>query len=62
MFLARIGRPIQLWDVGKINYLKLMKREILVEKWLRSANGNRKEMKNQKRVFEWYIPKRGKHT
>ena len=40
--------------MGKINYLKLMKCEILVEIWLKSANGDRKEAKNQKRVFEWY--------
>ena len=31
-----------------------MKREILVEIWLKSANGDRNEAKNQKRVFEWY--------
>ena len=36
-----------------------MKREILVEIWLKSANGDRKEARNQKRVFEWY-PKGGK--
>ena len=41
-------------DVGKINYLKYMKREILVEIWLKLADGDRKEVKNQKRVFEWY--------
>ena len=32
-----------------------MEREILVEIWLNSAHGNRKETKNQKRVFEWYV-------
>ena len=37
-----------------INYLKLMKREMLVEIWLKSANGDHKKAKNQKRVFEWY--------
>ena len=31
-----------------------MKHEILVEIWLKLANGDRKEAKNQKRVFEWY--------
>ena len=31
-----------------------MKRELLVELWLRLANGDRKEAKNQKWVFEWY--------
>ena len=31
-----------------------MKREILVEIWLKSADGKRKEVKNQKRVFEWH--------
>ena len=31
-----------------------MKREILVEILLKSAYGDRKEIKNQKRVFEWY--------
>ena len=41
-------------DVGKINYLMLMKREILVEVWLKSADGDHKEVKNQKWVFEWY--------
>ena len=35
-----------------------MKREILVEIWLKSANGNCKEARNQKPVFEWY-PKGG---
>ena len=35
-----------------------MKREILVEIWLKLANGNRREAENQKRVFEWY-PKGG---
>ena len=40
-------------DVGEINYLKLMRREILVGIWLKSANGNRKKAKNQKRVCEW---------
>ena len=38
--------------VHKINYLKLMKREISVEIWLKSAKGNHKEAKNQKGVFE----------
>ena len=31
-----------------------MKREILVEIWPKLADGDRKEAKNQKRVFEWY--------
>ena len=31
-----------------------MKREILVEIWLTSAADDRKEAKNQKRIFEWY--------
>ena len=35
-----------------------MKHEILIEIWLKSANGDRKETRNQKRVFEWY-PKGG---
>ena len=35
-----------------------MKREILVEIWLKSANGARKEARNQEQVFEWY-PKGG---
>ena len=39
-----------------------MKREILVERWLKSANGDHKEAKNQKRIFEWYVLKRGKRT
>ena len=30
-----------------------MKREILVEIWQKSANGNHKEATNQRRVFEW---------
>ena len=30
-----------------------MKREILVEIWLKSADGNHKEVKDQKWVFEW---------
>ena len=32
-----------------------MQREILAEIWLKSANGGRKEAKNKKRVFEWYL-------
>ena len=35
-----------------------MKRETLVEIWLKSANCDRKEARNQKRVFELY-PKGG---
>ena len=31
-----------------------MKCEILVERWLKSANGDHKEAKTQKLVFEWY--------
>ena len=31
-----------------------MKREILVEIWLKSADDDRKEAKTQKQVFEWY--------
>ena len=34
--------------VGKINYSKLMKREILVEIWLKLANGDCKEARNKK--------------
>ena len=30
-----------------------MKREILVEIWPKLADGDRKEAKNEKRVFEW---------
>ena len=41
-------------DVGKVSYLKLTKREILVKIWLTSADGDRKEAKNKKRVFKWY--------
>ena len=33
-------------DVGEINYLKLMKREILVEIWLKPAKGDHREAKN----------------
>ena len=33
--------------VGKIIYLKLMKRETLVEIWLKSANGDHKEAKKK---------------
>ena len=32
-----------------------MKREILVEMWLKSAVDDRKEAKNQKWVFEWNL-------
>ena len=46
------GNPLQ--DVRKINYLKLMKHEILIEIWLKLANNDHKETKNQKRAFEWY--------
>ena len=38
----------------KIKYLKLLKRVILVEVWLKSANGDHIEAKNQNQVFEWY--------
>ena len=38
--------------IAKINCLKLMKR--VVEIWLKLADGDRKEAKNQKRVFEWH--------
>ena len=34
-------------NVGNINYLKLMKREMLVEICLKLANGDRKAAKNQ---------------
>ena len=40
--------------VGKINHLKSMKREILVEIWLKSTDGDCKESKNQKQVFKWH--------
>ena len=50
-----IKRNKTTWDVGKINYLKCTKREILlVEIWLKSADANRKEAKNKKWVFWWY--------
>ena len=35
-------------------YLKLIKREILVEMWIKSADDNFKEAKKQTRVFKWY--------
>ena len=44
----------RLEDVGNINYLKFMKRETLVDIWLKLADSDRKEAKNQKWVFEWY--------
>ena len=34
---------------------------MLVEIWLKLADGDHKETKNQKRAFEWYVLKRGKH-
>ena len=46
-------------DEGENNCLKLMKREILVEIWLKLANGDRKEVRNQKRVFECWHPTGG---
>ena len=48
--------------VGRINYSKCVKREILVEIWPKSAYGDRKEVKNQKRVFEWYPKERDEHA
>jgi len=48
-------------DVGKVSYLKLTKREILVKIWLTSADGDRKEAKNKKTGIQ-VVPKRGKHA
>ena len=40
-----------------------MKREILVEIWLKLAGGDCKEVKNQKRVLGIrVVPKKGKHA
>ena len=36
-----------------------MNREVLVEIWLKSADGDRKKVKNQKRVHIRMVPKRG---
>ena len=39
----------------KVRFIsELTKREILVEIWLKSADGDRKETKNHKRAFERY--------
>ena len=38
-----------------------MKREILVEIWPKPADGDRKEAKNQKRVFKWYPKEANMH-
>ena len=38
-----------------------MKREILVEILLKSADGDHKEAKNQKQVFKWYPKEENMH-
>ena len=40
-------------DVDKINYLKIMKRELLVEIWLKVGLWQ-SQMRNKKRAIEWY--------
>ena len=44
---SKKGKDLE--DVVKINYLKLMKREILVEIWLKSTDDDHKEETNQTR-------------
>ena len=38
-----------------------MKCGILIETWLKSADGDHKEAKNQKQVFKWYPKEENMH-